>query len=489
VKPSVPLATRGRRLLTTAQNAGWLAGSRLSGDVLNFLLFVVLSRRFGPAGVGAYAYAFSIAGFGYAAASLGLEEYGVREMARRPPEAGGPLLQGLFATQLWAIALVVLGLGGFLLLSRASLETAALVLLLSVSQLGVAMGRTLFVPAMARQEMAAPAMAELLGRAAAVLTALLLLVVVGSSLAVSLIGYPIAGLAFVVVAAISAKGRVGSLHPRLSRGLVPATVRGAWPFAATDVLFQLFVRTDVILLTLMLGEVAAGLYATALKFVEVGVMPVGFLGVAGLPALSRLFETEPDEFAAAADDLLKVTLVVGGLVSWGLLFVAPVAIVPLLGQRFEPTTQVVRVMAALALLRAAGTTTVRVLLATHLQLTRLRVFAFATALNVGLNLVLIPLAGVPGAVAASIVSLFALDAMYLLALRGTTAYAVLRKTSLRFLLPVVAGLASGLVSERLSSSPWPAALVSLVVYLAAAIGTGFVPVPGARRARALPGSS
>ena len=94
MKPSVPLATRGRRLLTTAQNAGWLAGSRLSGDVLNFFLFVVLSRRFGPAGVGAYAYAFSIAGFGYAAASLGLEDYGVREMARRPPETGYSLSGG-----------------------------------------------------------------------------------------------------------------------------------------------------------------------------------------------------------------------------------------------------------------------------------------------------------------------------------------------------------------------------------------------------------
>jgi len=38
--------------LSTTRNAIWLTACRLTGDVLNLLLFVLISRRFGPGGAG-----------------------------------------------------------------------------------------------------------------------------------------------------------------------------------------------------------------------------------------------------------------------------------------------------------------------------------------------------------------------------------------------------------------------------------------------------
>src|SRR5581483_8115014 len=176
VSPSTATSRR-HHLLLIIRNAGWLAGGRLTGDVLNLLLFIMLSRRFGPAGVGQYAYAFSIVGIAYAIASLGLEEYGVREMARRGSAEGRPLLEGLVATQLSVVAVAVAGMAGYLAVSGATAEVATIVALLAGYQLAAALARTLFVPASAEQEMGVPAVTELLSRGAAFLTALLLLVV------------------------------------------------------------------------------------------------------------------------------------------------------------------------------------------------------------------------------------------------------------------------------------------------------------------------
>lgn len=80
-------------------NAIWLLGCRVLADLLNFALFLVVSRRFGPEGMGVYAYGFAIASFVYAAITLGIDEYGIREYTRRPPHERGRLMSDLLGAQ------------------------------------------------------------------------------------------------------------------------------------------------------------------------------------------------------------------------------------------------------------------------------------------------------------------------------------------------------------------------------------------------------
>ncbi len=70
---------------------------RISADVLNFLLFLVVSRRFGPEGMGEYGYGFALAGLVYYAATLGIDEYGVREYSRLPVERRPTLISSCSA--------------------------------------------------------------------------------------------------------------------------------------------------------------------------------------------------------------------------------------------------------------------------------------------------------------------------------------------------------------------------------------------------------
>jgi O-antigen/teichoic acid export membrane protein len=458
----------------TAANAVWLTLTRLTADFLSFLLFIAISRHFGPTGTGAYAYSFAVAALVSVCGTLGLDTYGIREYARLGEAERRPLLARMLATQALAMGTAILGLTLYLLVTRPNPLTATLIVLLTVHLLGLAAARTLFVPAFAHQAMAAPAVAELICRGGAILAALLMMTVFRGSLTVSLIGFPLAGLALATVAATSAFRFAGQVELHISRPAIGQTIRAAWPFAVTDLVFQVYARADLVLLSLFAGEAVAGIYASGFKFVEVGTMPLTFLNVAAFPRLSRLCEADPREFSEFATKVLRSTLFVGGLVAWGLFFVMPWMVVPLFGARFAPTAPLMRPLAALAFLFAVEIVLVRVLLAGHLQVTRLRLFAVGTSLNIVLNLVLIPRFQITGALAAWIVTLAVIDLLYARALRSHLSS---RRLLAAFGAYVAAGtccLGAGLFVTRIGPTGWLAAAVALLAYLLAAVGLGLV---------------
>lgn len=462
--------------MRTAKNAAWLTATRLAADLLGFLLFVAISRHFGPDGTGAYAYGFAVAGLISIGGTLGLDEYGIREYARLPESDRPRLLANLLGTQGFMIAVALLALAGYLLVTRPGRETAVIIVLLSTYQLTGALSRTLFVPAFAHQAMAMPAVAEMACRGGAVAVALVLTIWVKAPLVIALVGFPVAGLVLSGVATASASRHARSLSLPTSWLAVASTVRAAWPFAASEVVMQVYARADLIMLSLIIGTATAGIYASAFKFVEVGVMPVVFLGVAAYPRLSRLFQADPRGFTEFATDVLRGTLFLGGLLAWALYFVVPVAIVPLFGDRFTSAAPIVRIMAGLALLFAAEIVLVRVMLAAHLQLARFRLLALGTGLNVALNLFLIPLFQIRGAVGAWILTLAVIDALYAKALHDCLASRRLLSVFGAYALAVGCGFGAGLVSAGWATAGWVPAAVALGAFVIAAIVTRLAPV-------------
>jgi O-antigen/teichoic acid export membrane protein len=458
----------------TAANAAWLTITRLAADLLSFLLFVAIARHFGPAGTGAYSYSFAVAALVSVCGGLGLDVYGIREFARLDRTSHRPLLAGLLGTQVLAVAAALVGLAVYLLVTRPDPSTGAAIVLLSVHLLGLAVARTLFAPAFAQQEMAAPAVAELVCRGGAVVVALVIVALLHGSLVTALIAFPVAGLALAVVAAASARRRVGLAPLRVGWPAVISTVRAAWPFAASDIVFQVYARTDLVLLTLIAGEALAGIYSSGFKFVEVGTMPLSFLSVAAFPELSRLFQSDSQAFAAFANHLLRRTLFLGGLLAWGFYFIMPAVIVPVFGRRFAPTVSLMRPLGGLVLLFAGEIVLVRVLLAAHLQVARVRLFTIGTVLNVLLNLILIPLFRIGGALAAWILTLFVITVLYARAVRGCWSHRGLVGAFVAYAAAAGAGLGAGVVATNLGATGWLAGGVALVAYLLAAAGFGLI---------------
>jgi O-antigen/teichoic acid export membrane protein len=413
--------------MSTTRNAVWLTGCRLSGDVLNLLLFVLISRRFGPAGAGAYSYGFAIATFAFVIGCLGIEEYGLRQYARMDDPERPAFFAELLGTQMLMVVLAILAIVVYLLLTRPSSDTLLMICALTVYQITAAVAATLFIPAMAAQRMIWPAFAELAARAIAFSVAGFAVGVGQLRLAPALLGYPAAALIWLTVAIVCARRFAPELRLSITSAGAGRIVRILWSFALLEIFAQMFARIGVIVLALKVGDAAAGIFGTGLRLIEVALMPLSFLGVAAYPNLSRLYSTSLPAFRESSGDLMWLMLLGGGIAAWGLYFIAPPLLVPVLGPRFAGAEPVIQTMAVFALVQAIEVCLGRILLCADRQIPNAVFVACGAVVSLALNLWWVPRFGVTGAVYAGAAAYALIDALGIAALwRTLTGPALLR---------------------------------------------------------------
>lgn len=443
------------------RNTLWLTACRLTGDVLNLLLFVLISRQFGPAGVGAYSYGFAVATFAFVIGCLGIEEYGLRQYARTEAAHRPVFLSELMSTQALMVAAAIIALALYLTLTRPSSTTLLMVGSLGIYQITAAVVATLFIPAMAEQRMLWPALAELSARAVAFAVAGYAIYFAHAPLALALLGFPVAAVVWLSLAVFSVRRYSPLLRLVLTGAGTRRILAILWSFALLEVFAQLFARVGVICLSLAVGDAAAGIFATGLRLIEVALMPLSFLGVAAYPSLSRLYSTDVSAFRRAAIDLIWLMLLGGGAVAWGLYYVAPSLLVPVLGERFAGAEPVIQTMAVFALVQAVEVGLGRLLLCADRQVANAAFVAVGAVFSVILNLVLVPRYGVTGAIYAGAAAYAAIDVLCLAALRQPLTGAALWRllASLGVSLAVGGGLAAALALRGFSA--WPQAVVSI----------------------------
>jgi O-antigen/teichoic acid export membrane protein len=384
-------------------NALWLSFSRVLADVLSFLLFVAVSRDFGPGGTGQYSYSFAIGSLVALGATSGFEEFGIREYVRTTAAARARLWSDIISTQLAQLGLALVGCGIFLAFNDSA--PAAVILELTIFQLAAALARTLFVPAMAAQAMMAPALLELGCRVTAIAFALaVLLLPQPPALAVALLPFPAAAILLLMLAYHNSTRHGAKWHVSLRWSVLRSTWRGTVHFAGSETLNQFYARTDLLMIAYFLGAERVGLYATDIKFVEVGIVPLTLLGMALYPVLSALAAGPAATFAASARDFCRIQLTLSCWLAVGISVLIPILIVPLFGARFAPAAALLPWFALLAIVKGAEVALYRLLYSVHLQSAYFRSLAAGVAIIAVLNVVLIPRIGVIGAVQAAIFS-------------------------------------------------------------------------------------
>lgn len=398
-------------------NAGVMLLCRIAADSLNVVLFIVVSRAFGPEGVGTYSYAFAVAGLAYALTTLGIDEYGIREYQRITEPQRRHLIAELLGLQLVLAAGAIIALALYLLVTAPDRQTIIIVCSLSAYQLASALAATLFVPAMAEQNMMRPALIVLVTRAAAFGAAAAALLAAEASLAIALLVFPLTGCYLIGSAVQSARAHLPRLGIHFARNSIRRLSHALWSFATAEVFGQLLTRAGVIVLSLQLGERAAGVYATGLKFIEVAFLPLWFLGVAAYPALCRHFHGDPARFGTLSSQLLWATLVMSGTVAAVLYFILPPLLVPILGDGYAGAQAYIAAMAIIALLHGPELGLGRILFASHGHAHRAAALACGAVLCIVLNVMLIPRFGMNGAIYATAGAYLAAVVLYGFGLR------------------------------------------------------------------------
>ena len=462
--------TKWKVFLKVKINAISLIFCRVGSDFLSLLLFVGISRHFGPAGVGEFSYGFAIATLVFVIASLGMDTYGVRHFLQLAPHERSAWMAELLGTQVVMSLISVAGLGGYLLLTGPTPAKLAVILALTTYQVLVALARTMFIPAIARERMVFPAIVDVMSRVVAVGVAIMAIAWSSASVAVALLGFPVAGALFLIVAAISAVRYGIKLRIRISRKALQGIGRTLWAYAAAEVVAQIFMRLGLVILAILAGEVATGLYAAGLKLLELSCVPLVYVGVAAYPRLVFLHETDMPLFRKLANNLLWIMVLMSGGIGWGLYYVAPEIIIPILGSKFAGTESIVRAMSAVAVLQAVEAILWPMLLAAGLQAERLVVIIIATLASLVLNLALIPRFGVYGAIAASLLSLMIVVVLFVAVLRR----ALVPQLLARPFLILISGVAVAASSAWLLryQGIWVEAAISIAAFLAV-VGLGY----------------
>jgi O-antigen/teichoic acid export membrane protein len=448
-------------------NASWLIVCRVGSDFLSLLLFVVISRSFGPAGIGEFSYGFAIATLLLVIATLGIDSFGVREYSQIAPANRSTWMAELLGTQIVVVAMAVSGLFVYLLLTRAAASTWVVVAALTSYQVLVALARTLFIPAISAQQMVGPAVLDLICRATAVGVAVFLIKSSATSVAWALVGFPLAGVLLLVVAAMSAFRQDTKLGIKISRNALHKIGLALWSYAAAELIAQIFARIGLFVLAIESGVAATGLYAAGLKLLELACMPLVFLGVAAYPRLIQQHGANPAAFRNLANRLLWVMVLTSGGIAWGLYYVAPALVIPILGAKFVGTESVVRAMAAVAVVQAAEAIMWPVLLAAGLQIARLRAISAATLLSLALNVLLIPRFGVNGAILASFLSLLTIVFLFCLPLRSVLGPRLMQRPILALAVSIFVAVATALCLKNQGFSVQ--GFASIVAFLGAAL--------------------
>ncbi|MFC4308274.1 oligosaccharide flippase family protein [Steroidobacter flavus] len=395
----------------TGRNAFAMLACRIGADLLNFLLFLVVSRRFGPEGMGEYGYGFALAGLVYYAATLGIDEFGVREYSRLPVERRPALISNLLGSQICIAVVVTFVLLGYLLITQPRPTTLLIIISMTIYQLGAAFSATLFVPAMAQQQMLPPAFINLLGRGSAFVITGLLIWAFEWSLHAASVAFAAGGLLMLALALRSAAAFKAQLLPNFATSNVLDGTRRLWSFAAVGLLGQLLNRIGVIALSLQLGEAAAGVYATGLKLVEVACLPLVFIGVAAYPRLCLAF-ADPAVFRRLTRQGLIIGTALAVILALSMYLLVPPLLVPVLGERFAGSETIIATMAAIVFAQGLEIVLGRLMLAANLNVARAVRITLGTLVCVLLTVSFTPLFGIHATIAALVGSYLLVDLLY-----------------------------------------------------------------------------
>lgn len=294
-------------MMRTARNSAWLLSGNLAALVASFGFVVLAARRLGAESFGEYTVAAALASYVTLAASFGLDWVIIRDLVRERTRAGEVLTTTLLARfALWLTGTLVIA--AVLWLLHTDMRTLAVFGLLALGGLFIVLGncgaallssREVFVPRVLI-EVSASFLRVGCGYYALRSGA----GVVGVAGAVAFSSF----LGAALLLFVSLRRERIRLQPT---GMVRIRelVRGGTPFALAGLLFILYFRMNVVLLSAFRGHAEAGLYGAAFKAVDAWVFVPGSLMTASYPVLARLVVQDRDRFRRMSRFLMRALLV------------------------------------------------------------------------------------------------------------------------------------------------------------------------------------
>ena len=389
------MSKSSRAQVTVPVNILWLVAGRVSGDACLLIFYVALSRLFGQVGIGHYAFAMSLTGIFAYFADFGLHRFSVRTWPRSSDEFPSRLGEVL------ALRLVLMPIVGCLLLLFAEAlgldgQQRLVVFVVGLHQILFTLADGLLAAFVAHQESRISSLLDLSGKVLTVVVGMVL-IMAGADLPIVLVAMPLSTVCLLIIAALTVHRRYGTPVFTLNLAAGIRTATAAWPSFLSVSARQISIRTDVVLLGLLMGPAAAGIYSVGQRVVWMLVSIPGMAAVGILPRASILHLKDKERLSAFYSRSVNLAILLGVPAAAGIFLVAADIIDVIFGPEFTQAVPVLRILSLYLLLSVLRNVGSAFLSASDLEGARARVEWTGAALGLGFQLLLIPLYGVVGA--------------------------------------------------------------------------------------------
>lgn len=384
-----------------ALNTAVQFAARLLLTAVGLVTFALVARHLGLEGFGSYSLVLTFIPLFASIADLGVTTIAVREISRRPDSARQVVSNVLTVKAAFSLAAALLLLAAVPLLPYSHELRIALALAL----VGLVLQVMSLVPSVlfqSRLRMDLQAAVDV-----SVATTNLGLVIVVLLVGGGLYALVLAWVASVGVGCALAYGlalRLTSFRPAFDRALAGAMVRRALPLGLVTVLGIIHFRVDAILLSLLrpIGDV--GVYNAAYRFLEQALVAPALFMTAIFPVLAGYAAAGDPRLAATVRKALTFLLLLGAPIGVGAFVLAEPIVTFVAGTAFGDATTPLRILLVAVVIGFVTTIFVNLLIVHDLLGRLLVVSVVSVALNIGLNLALIPRYTYNGAAVATVIT-------------------------------------------------------------------------------------
>ncbi len=392
---------------TIAQNASFLTLASVLQKIVSFAYFTIVARIIGVGNTGSYFFAITFTTIFAVIADFGMGPILTRETARFSDRAAAYMNTVLASKILFGVVAYFLVVG-FAIILKYPLELRNLIYLSGITMFFDNLQSCFFNIFRAQK--------NLIYESAAVVISQVLTLIIGTAalllhapLIWLIAAYTIPSAVIVLYGAFFVK-RVShyKIYPRIDIQIFKQFLFLAIPFALAGILGRLYSYSDSLIMSKLLTPEDLGWWSVPYKITFAFQFIPMALSASVYPAMSSLTVTDPARISDLFVKAWKYLFVIIFPLSLGLIAVARPVIVRLYGVAYLPSVPVLKILSISLFFSYLSIISGALLNATNRQKIQTGLIAVALAINIILNVILIPMFGIIGAAYAALISNFAL---------------------------------------------------------------------------------
>lgn len=392
-----------RKLLANkiAKNAGWLIAGRIYHMVLAFIVGLLTARYLGPSNYGLINYAATYASFFSSFCTLGINSIIVKNFVDHPEEEGETIGSAIVLRSISSVLSVIMILCITLIADKGETITHIVVLLCGIGVIFQVMD-TLNYWFQSRLQSKYAAIAAMISCTMVSIYKVWLLVT-GKSVVWFAISTSIDYAVIALVLLIIYKKNNG---PKFIFSITKAKelFSSSYHFILAGLMVSTYASTDRFMLKQLLNEAEVGYYSTAVSVCSAWVFVLSAITDSIYPDILQSFNSDKNIFEKKNKQLYAIVFYVSIIASCLLSVFAEPIVYILYGNDYLPAAAPLRVITWYTAFSYLGVARNAWVVCYRKQNYLKYLYVGAAVLNVGLNMLMIPLWGASGAAAASLIT-------------------------------------------------------------------------------------